>query len=460
MKPQFHYFQVKVLKSESSIELSSLKEFCRYLEVNSIKSVFLVGDGNSQATHFAIAQNGVLLQKPTEGYKQLEDYLEATQQRFPDASTYYDGQQLGYSAYEDYSLVKEAGINDRQVFETMKAQGYIKGFSEYNAAMQNGSALSDIAQAENPYQLYQYAEKQGFISYVDFSEAWKKGFTEAATYKIASERGYKSKADYEAGIKGGFSGAKDYEKAKELKVRDKEDFDRFIELEFLSHTGYDYDQRLMLVLISKVAEKKKVGINKLTDLLNVAKETYRYKDTGEMPQWFKCGFTDRNSIIDFLTTSDFVKKYGSYDKDGEYFETNRFQSRKVVIDASNVAHNSNANDNAKPSIANVIKLVEELKKRGFTEITVIADASLKHKVSDKEAIKQLKEMAEYLDAPAEKSADVFIIQYVKRYCCLLISNDTFKEWKAQDQWVALNIDYYRLAFMINKEGVLLPDLTN
>jgi hypothetical protein len=457
MKPTFHYFNAKVAKSDSSIDIASLKEFCRYLELNGIKSVFLLSDGIGQAAQFAVAQNGVILQKTTEGYKQLEDYLQSAQQHFPDARTYYDAQQLGYTAYEDYALVKEAGINDRQVFETMKTQGYIKGFDEYKTAKENTS-LPAIEAAGNPYELYRYAEKQGFISYMDFADAWKKGFTEAATFKIATERGYKSKADYDAGVKGGFSGASDYAKAKELKVRDKEDFDKLIELEFLSHTGYHYDQRVMLVLISKLPERKKVGINKLTDLFNETKETYRYTDTKEMPQWFTCAFTDRNSIIDFLLSSDYVKKYGSYDKDGEYFETNRLQSRKVVIDASNVAHNSNANPNGKAAIANVITLVEELKKRGFTEITIIADASLKHKVTDKELIKQLKEMGEYMEAPTEKPADIFIIQYVKRYCCLLISNDTFKEWKAQDQWVALNIDYYRLAFLINKEGVLLPDL--
>jgi hypothetical protein len=456
----FHYFRVNVVKSEHCLDFVSLKEFCRFLEVNHIKSVFMINDANSQASHFAVAQNGGLLRKTTDGFKQLEDFLHAEQQHFPDSETYYDAQERGYVAYEDYRLVVEAGINDKQVFETLKSQGYIKGFAEYEKQKTEVPALPDIGETKNPYDLYRYAERQGFVSYFDFSEAWKKGFTEAATYKIASERGYKTKDDYEAGLKGGFHGAADYEKAKELKVRDKEDFDKLIELEFLAHTGYMYDQRVMLVLISKLPQSKKVGINKLTDLFNETKEAYRYEDTKEMPAWFTCAFSDRNSIIDFLSTSDFVKKYGTYDKDGEYFETNRLQSRKVVIDASNVAHNSHANGHGKPQIANVIKLAEELKKRGFTEMTIIADANLRHKVTDKELIKQLKEMGEYLESPSERPADIFIIQYVKRHCCLLISNDTFKEWKAQDQWVALNIDYYRLAFLINKEGVILPDLTN
>jgi hypothetical protein len=448
------------LKSENCLEFTSLKEFCRYLELHHIKSVFMLGEDRQRVTHFAIAQSGTVLQKTTEGYHQLEDFLQAQQQQFPDSATYYDAQSLNYNSFEDYHLVKEAGISDRDVFETMKNQGYMQGFAEYTAQRAATPSLPDIGAMKNPYEFYQYATKQGFTSYADFSEAWKKGFTEAAAYKVASERGYKSKADYEAGLKGGFVSAAEYEKAKALKVRDRGDFERLSELEFLNHTTYPYDQRVMLVLISKLPQSKKVSINKLSDLFKEAQEAYRYPDTGEMPPWFTCGFTGRDSMIEFLSGSDYVKKYGNYDRDGEYFETNRLQSRKVVIDASNVAHNSNVTPNSKPTIANIIKLAEELKSRGFAEITVMADASLKHKVADKDLLKKLKEMAEYLEAPAEVPADIFIIQYVKRHRCLLISNDTFKEWKAQDQWVALNVDYYRMSFMINKEGVLLPDLTS
>src|SRR6185436_17055857 len=119
MKPStFHYFQAKVLKTESCVELATLKEFCRYLEVNNIKSVFLLTEAGSQVTHFAVAQNGTMLQKTTEGFKQLEDFQQSQQHQFPDSSSFYDAHQLGYSTFEDYSLVKEAGINDREVFET------------------------------------------------------------------------------------------------------------------------------------------------------------------------------------------------------------------------------------------------------------------------------------------------------------------------------------------------------
>ena len=61
------------------------------------------------------------------------------------------------------------------------------------------------------------------------------------------------------------------------------------------------------------------------------------------------------------------------------------------------------------------------------------------------------------DKPAEKAADIFIIEYVKQNHCLLVSNDTYREWKNHDPWVAQNIDFYRLTFMINDGLVILPD---
>jgi len=63
-----------------------------------------------------------------------------------------------------------------------------------------------------------------------------------------------------------------------------------------------------------------------------------------------------------------------------------------------------------------------------------------------------------MEAPAERAADLFIISYVRQQHCLLLSNDTFREWKTQDPWVAENIDFYRLSFMINQDTVLLPDV--
>ena len=89
---------------------------------------------------------------------------------------------------------------------------------------------------------------------------------------------------------------------------------------------------------------------------------------------------------------------------------------------------------------------------------IIADASLRHKLGDASRIKELGEIAKYEIAPAATTADVFLITHVKARHCLLLSNDTFKDHKLEDSWVANNIDYYRLTFMITDGEVIMPDL--
>jgi len=130
----------------------------------------------------------------------------------------------------------------------------------------------------------------------------------------------------------------------------------------------------------------------------------------------------------------------------------------VVIDGSNVAHNSQCEKDAKPSMQNIITLCSFLKAKGFSDISVIVDASLKYKIEDGDKLPTLKELATYIIAPKETSADMFIIDMVKQTHCLLVSNDTFREWKKSDPWIATNVDFYRLTFMITNEKVYMPDL--
>jgi hypothetical protein len=79
-------------------------------------------------------------------------------------------------------------------------------------------------------------------------------------------------------------------------------------------------------------------------------------------------------------------------------------------------------------------------------------------LGDGERIKELGQLAKYEIAPAATSADTFLISHVKSRHCLLLSNDTFKQYKVSDSWTATNIDYYRLTFMITNGEVFMPDL--
>ena len=225
----------------------------------------------------------------------------------------------------------------------------------------------------------------------------------------------------------------------------------------LAYPELTHDQNVCLFLLSKLEQGKKASVNKLNSLLNESLEEYKDTETKKLFSWFTTALGSKKKLAPFLQNNENVRKFGTYDADGEFFEVNAIKDRSVVIDGSNVAHNS-IKSSEKPSIGNLILMVKYLKKVGFSDILIIADASLRHKLSDLNRLEELSKIAKYEIAPAATSADKFIISYVKLKHCLLISNDTFKEHKVVDTWTAMNIDYYRLTFMITDGEVFMPDL--
>lgn len=461
MKPTspMNYFHVKSISSSHCIVPADLNEFNNFLETHQVRTLLILDEQDTgKPKRFAAFHNHLMIIHDSEGYNVIEDFREAKQRGFPDSQTYYEALRHDYKYFDDWQLVQQAGIGDKLIFDKMKQQGYMEGYSEFNKLRESGTPLPDNYRVENAYHLYKFASDNGFSDYKHFREAYLKGFTEARVYDAAMEKGFKTAADYFAALKMGFTAANDYYQALERNIRDWNDMVRYMELEFMKETGLTHDQRLLISILSKLEHGKKVSINKLYDHFRKEFESYRYADTKKMPEWFAIGIKDKDQLVDFLKKDEQVKKFGDYDKDGEFFEALKLQNRNVVIDGSNVAHNSQGDKTSKPLVENIIKMVNELKQKGFSQILVIADASLKHRFADRDKLKTLEEMCDYKVAPGETAADQFIIKHVKRHRCLFISNDIFRDWKIKDHWVAENIDYYRLSFMINKDTVLLPDI--
>ena len=67
---------------------------------------------------------------------------------------------------------------------------------------------------------------------------------------------------------------------------------------------------------------------------------------------------------------------------------------------------------------------------------------------DKNIYDPLKKEVTYLESPAATSADEFLIECAKKEKCYIVSNDTFRDWKRKDPWIAENIDRLRIPFMI------------
>ena len=80
---------------------------------------------------------------------------------------------------------------------------------------------------------------------------------------------------------------------------------------------------------------------------------------------------------------------------------------KVVVDASNVAY-STKNENSQPQMSNILAAVKSLEESG-DEFVIIADASLRHDIDDKEKFEKLLESENVEEVPAGNDADHFIL---------------------------------------------------
>ncbi len=457
MKPKtFRYISISKMTSSSILEFLQMEDLARFAENNHIKDIFVVQKEIDKEEQFALLHQNAILQHGTDGFQSIEDYFSATEKKFPNAQAYYEALKDGYQIYDHYKMMKEAGINNKATFDKMELGGFIEGFKQIQLEDEYREAIV-TNEISNAFNLYSFATGKGFESFHLWSDAVKKGFGDKDTYDIAKEYGFPDFVSYEEARKCGFKTYKELDFAHQHNVRDIEDMRKYIDLHAVDCKDCSFDQRIMITLLSKIEQGKRISINKAMDLFEKCMNEYRYQDTGEMPAWFTISLNNKEAIIQFLGKNEEVKKFGTFDYDGEFFEINHLKDRKIVLDGSNVAHNSNGKD-SKPCIENMIKVVKFLMAKGFTEISVIVDASLRHKLADMERLPELEELAEYLTAPAENSADSFIIMHVKHSHCLFVSNDTFREWKVGDPWVAENIDFYRLSFMIKGDEVIMPDV--
>ena len=120
---------------------------------------------------------------------------------------------------------------------------------------------------------------------------------------------------------------------------------------------------------------------------------------------------------------------------------------KVVVDASNIAHNIK-NENGQPQMANILLAVKALEESG-DEFVIIADASLRHEIDDKEKFAKLLESENVEEVPAGNDADHFILEIATREKAKVLSNDKFRDYAAEFR----NVASMRIPFVI-KNGRL------
>ena len=117
---------------------------------------------------------------------------------------------------------------------------------------------------------------------------------------------------------------------------------------------------------------------------------------------------------------------------------------KVVVDASNVAHYVK-NQKGQPKIANILAAVKALEE-SEDEFVIIADASLRHDIDDKDRFLKLLESDNVEEVPAGNDADHFILEIATNEKAKVLSNDKFRDYAAEFR----NIASMRIPFVIEK----------
>jgi hypothetical protein len=99
------------------------------------------------------------------------------------------------------------------------------------------------------------------------------------------------------------------------------------------------------------------------------------------------------------------------------------ESRKVLVDGSNVAHFTEGNG---PRLQNILLVMAKLRNDGF-EPLIVADAALRHQIDDKAQYEQLIESGVVYQAPAGTDADYFILSFAREKDARILTNDRFRD---------------------------------
>jgi hypothetical protein len=463
---KFDYYQVVIRKAENILLMPSLDDFVRYAMVCHIKQIIKTTDAQTAEPCFALSSKGAVYLCPTLGFETLEDYVTSQENDFPDAATFYAAAKHNCSTYAEYQMVLTTGLVDSTLIEEMKQKGYIEGYLQFEEKRKQQPALPQLSEISNLKELFEFATKKQFTGFAQFIKVWEAGFTDPIEYQRADEKGLKTAEDFQTFTSGGFTELDQFKKAKPLEIKSVEEYMQYDNLLAVNHDVKSFDQALLLSILSKLENGEQTDFNKLYDFFLKSEDEYKRENAlGErkLPRWYTKNLRNEADMREFLTGSGEVKKFGTFDAEKNIFETIPIKRRKVVVDGSNVAYNSDMSMRKtgvfSAEFKNVLILVKKLKEDyGFEDIHVMSDNNLIHKVKDKHILRDIKALCKYSEMPPGIPADLFLINQVKKHHCLLITNDTFKDWKLGDKWVEDNIDYYRLKFMINEEVVLVPHM--
>ncbi len=467
MSIKFDYIQTETYSDFPSIEIKDVIGFMKYAEGNSVKFIFYM-DENKNEHHekiFFFPANNIIYKILSGGYESLEDYGDAIKNEFPSSEQFYDAKKIGCCTYSEYKHLKDLDIKNMELFSLARKGGFIKGYeefqkkiSEYKKNIPTSIIPDDI---NNPILLMRYAAEKGFHQYKEFEKVYDLGFPDIFIYNEAVSKGFKSSTNFYSAVQSGFNEFKEFDEAKKISIQTKAEYDNYKYFKVPGSKGLSCDEFLVLEIIKLQENGSILSLNEIRNLLNTDQEKYKISfgdDSAKViPLWYTQKLASDDNLENFLLKNDEAKKNGFLDEEKKTFEIFRISRAKVYIDASNVARSNSVDDNS-ARFKNLKIVIDELNSKGFTDIVAIADASLRHLADDQHLLSQIKKDINYYEVPSHTSADEFLIEHARNEKCLIVSNDTFNDWKIKDKWIANNMDYIRIPFLITENKATMPAL--
>jgi hypothetical protein len=450
MKATFRYFHVKSVDPAYVFEFVSLAELYRYAIAKHVKDVFILADANV-APVFCLLNDQGILQHSTMGFATLEDYATATNNGFTNADVYYTAKQQGYTNVADYNLRLDANIGDKESFDAMRSGGFEAGYQQM-VSMQTALPIG----VHDAYSLYTKALAEGFTTYDSYALAASKGFTNQHTFTAATAAGYPTAADYQEGLDKLFTGYHQLQEARERGFRNMDDMNKCRDLDMMDCVGCSSDERILVSLLSKVKESSLIPIDKIQGGLTRAIDTYRYADTQQLPSWLTLSLTGTDTLVNFLCSSNAVKQFGNYIDIEAAYKVNRLKDRQVAIDGYATLHGTVKDSTPVPDL--LLKIAVHLRSKGYERLVLVGKSSHMGILADPQKGEQLLALATLIELPDGIAGLKFQVDFIKRTLCKVVTDSTFAGTRATDKWVAENIDYYKVPFLIKDDEVEVPDL--
>jgi len=376
MAKGFKYIEVDSFKNLAVIKLANLDAFVKLAEESKPAHIFMKSDNEEAAsangeanekgdflsrtrglinsvsgagskTEFYFVDDNTVYSVSGEGYKSIEDYYIGKEKNFKSGDDYYASIEGGFESQEDYQASLSDGFSSKEEFEKANNTGFIGGVAKLNAAKLAGelkdSYFNKVKNIKKDGDLYRYARKSGYDSFIEFKDAMLAGYVggNAEEFRNAKKSGFSDAESFKAATEGSFDDPSEFSSAKELGIGSKTVFDRYKELDSIkADKGYGFfDQANVYDLLNNLESGKLISFGKLAERLKDSQGTVKAKvptnpkdwlnvkitslmKVNSLPEWFTTSFNSNDELKAFVINDENIQKLGEYDQNSDVFIRN------------------------------------------------------------------------------------------------------------------------------------------